>query len=121
MTQPGSQRFPLYGEVWIVEMDPVVDSEIGKRRPALIVSNDQNNQYADTVTVLPITSQPPRRRYLYEVLVPAGVAGLSRNSRVKANMIRTVDKSRLLQLMGTLPQQYYPEVNTALKIHLNVP
>ena len=112
------QRFPRYGEVWIVDLDPVMGSEIGKRRPALVVSNDQNNQYSDTITVLPMTSQPGRRRYLYEVVVPAGVAGLSRTSRAKANMIRTLDKSRVVRLVGVLPQAYYAEIDRALRIHL---
>ena len=121
MTQPAQNRFPRYGDVWIVDLDPVVGSEIGNRRPALVVSNDQSNQFSDTVTVLPMTSQPGRRRYLYEIVVPAGVGGLSRTSRVKANMVRSLDKRRLLSMIGSLPSQYYAQIHRALRVHLNIP
>ena len=53
--------YPRYGEVFDVNLDPVVGSEIGKRRPAVIVSNDQNNEYAATITVVPLTGRPFER------------------------------------------------------------
>ena len=112
--------FPRYGAIYDVDLDPVVGSETGKRRPALVVSNDVNNQYAATVTVLPITGQPAAKQYPFEVLVPAGVGGLTVDSRVKANQVRTVDKTRLVRLRGQLPAQYLPEVKKALRIHLNL-
>lgn len=112
--------FPRYGAIYDVELDPVVGSETGRRRPALVISNDVNNQYAATVTVLPITGQPAAKQYPFEVLVPAGVGGLTVDSRVKANQVRTVDKARLVRLRGQLPAQYLPEVKKALRIHLNL-
>ena len=112
--------FPRYGEVYEVDLDPVVGAETGKRRPALVVSNDISNEFSQTVTVLPITGQPARKEYPFEVLVPKGVAGLTADSRIKANQIRTVDKRRLVSLRGTLPSQYLPRVEKALKIHLNM-
>ena len=102
-------------------MEPVVGAEIGKQRPVLVVSNDLNNRFAATVTVLPITSAPARRAYPDEVVVPGGVAGLTRNAnRIKANMIRTVDKSRLVRPIGDLPTGYHAEVRRALGIHLDM-
>lgn len=101
-------------------MEPVVGAEIGKRRPVLVVSNDESNQFSDTVTIVPLTSQPPRRKYLYEVIVPQGTASLSRASRAKANQIRTISKLRLLKLVGDLPSRYYPEIHRALAVHLNM-
>lgn len=112
--------FPRYGDIYDVDLDPVVGSETGKRRPALIVSNDVNNEYSETVTVLPITGQPAKREYPFEVFVPKGVAGLTSDSRIKANQVRTLDKSRLVRLRGSLPPQYLPKVERALKIHLNL-
>ena len=125
MIQPDPERtelmgFPRYGSIYDVNLDPVVGSETGKRRPALVVSNDVNNQYAATVTVLPITGQPAAKGYPFEVLVPAGVGGLTVDSRVKANQVRTVDKARLVRLRGQLPPQYVPEVKSALRIHLDL-
>jgi mRNA interferase MazF len=125
MVQPKTERtaetdFPRYGDIYEVNLDPVVGAETGKRRPALVVSNDVNNQYSDTVTVLPITGQPAKKQYPFEVLLPSGVGGLSLDSRIKANQIRTVDKGRLVGFRGTLPSQYLPQVEKALKIHLNL-
>ncbi len=125
MVQPAAQRvterdFPRYGDIYEVDLDPVVGSETGKRRPALIVSNDVNNQHSETVTVLPITGQPTRKQYPFEVLLPKGVGGLTVDSRAKANQVRTVDKHRLAGVRGSLPSQYLPQVEKALKIHLNL-
>ena len=125
MVLPKAERvaetnFPRYGDIYEVDLDPVVGSEIGKRRPALIVSNDINNEYSETVTVLPITGQPAKKQYPFEVLLSKGIAGLSVDSRVMANQIRTVDKRRLVSFRGSLASQYLSQVEKALKIHLNL-
>lgn len=112
--------FPRYGDIYEVNLDPVVGAETGKLRPALIVSNDINNEFAQTVTVLPITSQPAKKHYPFEVLVPKGIAGLTADSRIKANQVRTVDKRRLVIFRGSLPSEYLPQAEKALKIHLNM-
>lgn len=118
---PGAEAgFPRYGDIYDVKLDPIIGSETGKRRPALIVSNDTNNEYANTVTVLPITGQPARKHYPFEVVIPKGVAGLTSDSRIKANQIRTVDKQRLSRVRGALPPEYFSQVEKALKIHLNM-
>jgi mRNA interferase MazF len=112
--------FPRYGDIYDVNLDPVVGSETGKRRPALVVSNDINNEFSQTVTVLPITGQAAEKEYPFEVLVPKGIAGLTLDSRIKANQIRTVDKHRLVSFRGSLTSQYLQEVEKTLKIHLNL-
>ena len=112
--------FPRYGEIHEVELDPTVGAVMGKRRPALVVSRDANNRYAETVTVLPITGQPASREYPFEVFLPRGVGGLTLDSRVKANQIRTVDKRQLVGLRGELPLEYISQIHKALKIHLNL-
>jgi mRNA interferase MazF len=120
-SRPIQQRgFPRYGDVYYVNLDPVVGAEIGKLRPALIVSNDINNEFSQTITVLPITGQPAVKHYPFEVLMPEGVAGLAAESRIKANQIRTIDKRRLADIIGSLPAAYLPQVEKALKIHLNM-
>lgn len=113
-------QFPRLGEIFDVNLDPVVGSEIGKRRPALIVSNDVNNQYSQTVTVVPLTGQPSDRNYPFEVLIPKGVAELTSDSRAKCNQVRTIDKTRLVASRGLVTAQYIPEVKEALKNHLDM-
>lgn len=111
---------PRCGDIYDVILDPVVGSEIGKRRPAVIVSNDVNNRYSRTVTVVPITSRPASRSYPFEAALPRGEAGLSRESRAKCNQIRTLDKGRLLAFRGRLSTQYMMQVQRAIKVHLNL-
>ena len=120
LTPNTALTFPHYGEIWDIKFDPVVGSEIGKTRPALVVSNDINNEFADIVTVLPLTSQPALRQYPFEILIPSGIAGLTAESRVKANQVRSVDKQRLVRFRDKLPQRFLPQVERALKIHLNM-
>jgi|ETNmetMinimDraft_35_1059890.scaffolds.fasta_scaffold136553_1 mRNA interferase MazF len=121
MAQSTQEDFPHYGDIWIVNLDPVQGAEIGKRRPALVVSREANNQHAATITVLPVTSAPAKRSYPDEVVIPSGVGGLSKDSRIKANMVRTVSKSRLVRPLGNLPRQYYSQIHRAIMIHLDIP
>jgi len=112
--------FPRYGEIYDVNLEPVVGSEIGKIRPSLIASNNINNEYSNTVTVIPLTSQPSKKVYPFEVRITRGTAGLTLDSRIKVDQIRTIDKRRLLNCRGALPVSKYPEIEQALKIHLNI-
>jgi len=112
--------FPHYGEVFDVELDPVVGSEIGKRRPAIVVSNNVNNEYSNTITVLPITGKSPKKIYSFEVYIPKGIAGLTEDSRIKADQVRTIDKKRVVSRRGSLPAAFLTKVETALKVHLNM-
>jgi mRNA interferase MazF len=111
---------PRYGEIYEVNLEPILGSETGKHRPAVVVSNDINNELSRTVTVLHITGQPAGKQYPFEVFIPAGIAGLNLDSRIKANQIRTIDKRHLVRYRGSLPSQYLPQIEKAMKIHLNM-
>lgn len=118
MTNRRGAGFLNRGEGYDAALDPVVGSEIGKRRPAVIVSNDINNRYSDTVTVVPVTSAPSSRLRPYEVQLPRRIAGLTYDSRAKCNQVRTLDKRRLGNLRGALTEEYQVQLERALKIHL---
>jgi mRNA interferase MazF len=109
------------GQIYWAQLDPTIGSEIKKTRPVLIVSNNANNQAADTVTILPLTSQVKTIRP-FEVLLTAGTGGLKVASKVKANQIRTIDKRRLsVSLLGEIVNtEILDRVNTAIKIHLDM-
>ncbi len=113
-----SRAYPRRGEVYDVNFEPVIGSEIGKRRPAIIVSRDANNEHARTVTVVPLTGAVARRDYPFEVRVPRGVAGLSRDSRAKCDQIRTVDKRRVFGFRGALAEEYQALLERAIEVHL---
>lgn len=109
------------GQIYWVQLDPAVGSEIKKTRPALVVSNNANNRAADTVTVLPITSQVKTIRP-FEVLLPTTSFGLKTDSKAKANQIRTVDKKRLSgkPIGMALDQDVMDRIDKAIKIHLDI-
>lgn len=106
------------GNIYWVKLDPIEGSEIGKTRPAIVISNDINNELADTVTIIPITSSIGKV-YPFEVLIPKDVGRLLEDSKAKANQIRTVDKGRLKNLIGILPESILKEIEKAVKIHLD--
>jgi mRNA interferase MazF len=106
------------GDIYWVKLDPIEGSEIGKIRPAVVISNDINNELADTVTIVPITSNIGKV-YPFDVLIRKGTANLTDDSKIKANQIRTVDKRRLKDMIGTVPPIILEKIETAVKIHLD--
>ena len=108
------------GEIYYANLSPTVGSEIDKRRPVLVVSNDANNRAANTVTILPITSNVTRV-YPFEVLLNPEDSGLSKPSKVQAQQVRTISKQRITSdTVGSLSEEIMQLVNAALKLHLDV-
>lgn len=106
------------GDIYWVNLDPIAGSEIGKTRPAVVISNNISNELADTVTILPVTASIGKI-YPFEVFIPRGMANMPGDSKSKANQIRTVDKKRIKSLIGTLPDTTLKEIERAVKIHLD--
>lgn len=115
-----SVTFPRRGELYWVDLDPTVGSEIAKTRPCLIVSNDVGNQFSDRVIVAPLTSSGISRVYPFEVLVPSGQGGLPATSKVTLDQIRSVDKRRLGRRIGALPSGVMQAVDQAIRVSLAV-
>jgi mRNA interferase MazF len=103
------------GEVWWVALDPVQGGEVGKTRPAIIVSNDEANRTRNRVQVVPLTSNL-KRVYAWEARVE--VKGQSR--KALADQIRTVAKERLSSRVGSLSLADLREVERALRVQLNL-
>jgi mRNA interferase MazF len=106
------------GEVYLASLDPVMGREISKTRPVVIVSNDKNNEFSGTVTILPITSQNIQSVYPFEVFLSKGNANLPKDSKVKADQIRTLDKRRLIKNIGSLDVKSMDPIDKAIRIHL---
>ena len=111
---------PQRGEIYWVNLDPTVGSEIAKTRPAVIISNNVGNQYAERVIVAPLTTANVDKVYPFEVKLAEGEGGVAQTSKVLLDQIRTVDKSRLGRRLGTLPAARIEEVNRAIRLSLAV-
>ncbi len=108
------------GEIYFANLSPAVGSEMDKRRPVLIISNDANNNAASTVTILPITSNVSRV-YPFEVLLQPEDSGLVKPSKVQAQQVRTISKQRMgVDVLGSLSTELMQLVNAALKLHLGL-
>ncbi len=105
--------------IYLANLDPVVGSEIAKTRPVVVVSNNMNNRYSGTVSVLPITSAK-KKIYPFEVHLKKGVGNLPKDSKVKADQIRTLDKQRLIKYIGFVPKKEMDQINQAIAIHLSL-
>ncbi len=110
------------GEVRTVDFDPVRGSEAAKRRPAVIVSNNQANETAQrlgrgVLTVVPITSNV-QRVYPFQVFLSAGVAGLKIDSKAQAEQVRAVAIGRIGERLGQLPEAIMASMDQTLRLHL---
>lgn len=103
------------GEVWWVEFDPSVGSEIRKIRPAVIVSNDAANRNLARVVVVPLTSNTGRQ-YPGEAVI--SVDGTS--SKAMADQIMAADKARLKSQLGTLGKADMQALEDAICVHLGM-
>ncbi len=107
------------GKIYFANLDPAIGSEIKKTRPVAVVSNDINNRYNLTVTILPITSNVTKI-YPFEVFLAGGTGNLPKDSKVKADQIRTIDKRRLIKEIGELSWGDMEKIEYAVKIHLKL-
>jgi mRNA interferase MazF len=108
-------RAPRRGDVYWVNLDPVIGTEIHKTRPAVVVSNDSCNRYGARVVVLPITSNVDS---LYPGETKVEVKG--KPGRVLGDQIRSIDKSRLKARLGRLTADEMSRVDEALAITLDL-
>ena len=108
--------------IWRANLDPVVGSEQGRRRPVLVISDTSLNDILPVVNVLPITSRKPGRRiYPNEALLSSGTGGLTEDSIVLCYQIRTLDKQRLSRLYGRVDDSArQQEILTALCFQLSI-
>lgn len=104
------------GDIFYADLSPVVGSEQGGTRPVLIVQNDTGNKHSPTVIAAAITSQTGKARLPTHINIAGGSVGLSKDSVILLEQIRTIDKRRLREHMGRLDEQHMLMVNNAIAI-----
>ena len=114
------QNIVRRGEIYYADLSPVVGSEQGGMRPVLIVQNDVGNRYSPTVIAAAITSQQNKARLPTHIEIEARTYGLTKNSVVLLEQVRTLDKRRLRERMGCLDEKAMQRVDGAIAISLGL-
>lgn len=104
------------GDIFYADLSPVVGSEQGGVRPVLIVQNDTGNRHSPTVIAAAITSQTGKARLPTHINIAGGSVGLSKDSVILLEQVRTIDKRRLREHMGKLDDSHMRLVNDALAV-----
>jgi len=113
-------RAPLRGDLFYVNLEPVVGSEQGGTRPCLIVQNDIGNLTSPVVIVAVLTARHLTMLHPTDVLVQPGASGLTTPSRVLLNQLRPIDKPRLGRRIGRIRDEELLAVDEALRISLGL-
>lgn len=104
------------GDVFYADLDPIIGSEQGGVRPILVVQNNVGNKYSPTVVVLPISSA--KKTNMPTHIRICGAKMLSENSVILAEQIRTIDRNRLQNYVGSVGLEIMKKVDMAVKISI---
>ena len=104
------------GDIYYADLSPVVGSEQGGIRPVLIVQNNVGNRFSPTVIAAAITSQQSKANLPTHISLHADSSGLAKDSVVLLEQVRTIDKKRLKEKMGTVDENSMNEINNAISI-----
>ena len=110
------------GDIYYADLSPVVGSEQGGVRPVLIVQNDVGNRFSPTVIAAAITSQTGKAKLPTHIDLPVDHScGLSRDSVVLLEQVRTLDKKRLREKMGHVEENVMEKVDLAIAVSFGLP
>lgn len=112
----------LRGDVYLATLDPAQGSEQSGTRPVIIVSRDAINQSSSVVVVVPLTDRRHKARlYPSQVEIKSGEGGATKDSVAMCEQIRAIASARLTKSLGHLPHHRIAQIDTALKIALDLP
>ena len=109
------------GDIFYADLSPVVGSEQGGTRPVLIVQNDMGNRHSPTVIAAAITSQMNKAKLPTHIELTGRNVGLTKDSVVLLEQIRTIDKRRLREHMGRLDAAMMNQVDNAIAVSFGLP
>lgn len=105
------------GEIWWVDLKPVIGSETDRQRPCLILQNDLGNQNSATTVVAPIL--PGTKTYPFVVnVLPTSQNGLNGNQYINLSQMRAVDAQRIKNKQGVLEEIYWEDIEKAVGVEL---
>ncbi len=106
------------GEIYYADLNPVVGSEQGGIRPIVVLQNDTGNRYSPTVIAAATTSRLTKAKLPTHIELSSLSTPMPRDSVVLLEQIRTIDKSRLKERIGTLPPDVMSRIDDALLLSL---
>ena len=104
------------GDLYFADLSPVVGSEQGGVRPVLVVQNDVGNKYSPTIIVAAVTSQMNKAKLPTHIELTGRNVGLTKDSVVLLEQIRTIDKRRLREHTGHADRSVMEQVDSALAV-----
>lgn len=104
------------GDIFYADLSPVVGSEQGGTRPVLIIQNDTGNKHSPTVIAAAITSQTNKAKLPTHIELMGHTSGLTKDSVVLLEQIRTIDKKRLREHMGRLDESTMSQIDSAIAV-----
>ncbi len=108
------------GDIFYADLSPVIGSEQGGVRPVLVVQNDVGNRYSPTVIVAAVTSQINKAKLPTHIEISGVEYGLSKDSVILLEQIRTIDKKRLKEKIGRLNDDVMDSVDYGMKISFGI-
>jgi mRNA interferase MazF len=106
------------GEVYYADLSPVIGSEQGGLRPVLIIQNDVGNKHSPTTIIAPITSRFTKKPL--PTHVPLSNCGLAKDSIALCEQLRTIDKRRLKEKLGSMDEKDKVALDRAIEISLGL-
>jgi len=108
------------GDIFLVDLNPVLGTEQAGIRPALVMQIDRANAVSPHTIIMPFTTKIREVKLPSHVKIPAGIGGLVEDSVLLCEQIRVIDKRRLISWKGNIEEDYLIEVATALKVILGL-
>jgi len=109
------------GDIYYADISPVVGSEQGGMGPVLLLQNDTGHRHSPTVIAAAITSQTGKANLPTHISLAARSCGLTRDSVILLEQVRTLDKSRLRERMGRLDEPAMHQVDNAIAVSFGLP
>lgn len=114
-------KTPERGDIFFADLSPVSGCEQGGVRPVVIVQNNVGNKYSPTVIVAAVTSSKTKAKLPTHIEVDADRFGLDKDSVILTEQIRTLDKKRLRDKVGSLDDNYVNKIDQALYVSFGLP
>ena len=108
-------------EIWIADLNPQIGTEPGKTRPVVVIQTDLLNQADHPSTIIcPLTTQVEPKAEILRVHLKKGIANLNSNCDILIDQIRTIDNKRLINKIGSLPQELVEKIQENIRIVLDL-